>query len=143
MKELSLAIQDFWDDLRESGDDDNVVMFIFSEFGRRVRDNGSGTDHGSAGVSFVIGPKVKGGMYSRYPETRPEALDQGDLVPNQDFRGVYSTILENWLEVEAAPIVGGVFDSENYFDTVKLSSGQSSCILHAILYTKDLRCPCS
>ena len=70
-------------------------------------------------MSFVIGPKVKGGMYSRYPETRPEALDQGDLVPNQDFRGVYSTILENWLEVEAAPIVGGVFDSENYFDTVK------------------------
>ena len=119
LKELSSAIQDFWDDLRESDDDDNVVMFLFSEFGRRVRDNGSGTDHGSAGVSFVIGPKVKGGMYSRYPETRQEALDQGDLVPNQDFRGVYSTILENWLEVEAAPIVGGVFDSENYFDTVK------------------------
>ncbi|SVD32102.1 uncharacterized protein METZ01_LOCUS384956, partial [marine metagenome] len=68
--ELAAAIQDFWDDLKMSGDDENVVMFLFSEFGRRVRDNGSGTDHGAAGVSFVIGPAVKGGMYSRYPETR-------------------------------------------------------------------------
>ena len=113
--ELAAAIQDFWDDLKMSGDDENVVMFLFSEFGRRVRDNGSGTDHGAAGVSFVIGPAVKGGMYSRYPETRSEALEQGDLVPNQDFRGVYSTILENWLEVEAAPIVNGTFSSENFF----------------------------
>ncbi|HBR65145.1 MAG TPA: hypothetical protein DEA18_05055 [Dehalococcoidia bacterium] len=113
--ELAAAIQDFWDDLKTSGDDENVVMFLFSEFGRRVRDNGSGTDHGAAGVSFVIGPAVKGGMYSRYPETRAEALEQGDLVPNQDFRGVYSTILENWLEVEAAPIVNGTFSSENFF----------------------------
>ena len=113
--ELAAAIQNFWDDLKISGDDENVVMFLFSEFGRRVRDNGSGTDHGAAGVSFVIGPAVKGGMYSRYPETRAEALEQGDLVPNQDFRGVYSTILENWLEVEAAPIVNGTFSSENFF----------------------------
>ena len=113
--ELAAAIQDFWDDLKMSGDDENFVMFLFSEFGRRVRDNGSGTDHGAAGVSFVIGPAVKGGMYSRYPETRSEALEQGDLVPNQDFRGVYSTILENWLEVEAAPIVNGTFSSENFF----------------------------
>ena len=113
--DLAAAIQNFWDDLKISGDDENVVMFLFSEFGRRVRDNGSGTDHGAAGVSFVIGPAVKGGMYSRYPETRSEALEQGDLVPNQDFRGVYSTILENWLEVEAAPIVNGTFSSENFF----------------------------
>ena len=113
--DLAAAIQNFWDDLKISGDDENVVMFLFSEFGRRVRDNGSGTDHGAAGVSFVIGPAVKGGMYSRYPETRAEALEQGDLVPNQDFRGVYSTILENWLEVEAAPIVNGTFSSENFF----------------------------
>ena len=113
--ELAAAIQNFWDDLKISGDDENVVMFLFSEFGRRVRDNGSGTDHGAAGVSFVIGPAVKGGMYSRYPETRSEALEQGDLVPNLDFRGVYSTILENWLEIEAVPIVNGTFSSENFF----------------------------
>ena len=116
-QEVSTAIQDFWDDLEETGHDENVVMFLFSEFGRRVRDNGSGTDHGAAGVSFVIGPRVNGGMYSRYPETRAEALEQGDLVPNQDFRGVYTTLLEDWLEVEAAPIVNGAFSSEKFIQS--------------------------
>ena len=112
--EVSEAIADFWDDLREHDADDNVIMFLFSEFGRRVRDNGSGTDHGAAGVSFVIGPKVKGGMYSVYPETRAEALQQGDLVPNQDFRGVYSTVLEDWLGLDAAPIVNGQFEAPEF-----------------------------
>ena len=116
-QEVSTAIQDFWDDLEETGHDENVVMFLFSEFGRRVRDNGSGTHHGAAGVSFVIGPRVNGGMYSRYPETRAEALEQGDLVPNQDFRGVYTTLLEDWLEVEAAPIVNGAFSSEKFIQS--------------------------
>ena len=116
-QEVSTAIQDFWDDLEETGHDENVVMFLFSEFGRRVRDNGSGPDHGAAGVSFVIGPRVNGGMYSRYPETRAEALEQGDLVPNQDFRGVYTTLLEDWLEVEAAPIVNGAFSSEKFIQS--------------------------
>ena len=50
-------------------------------------------------------------MYSEYPQTRPEALEQGDLVPNQDYRGVYSTILEDWLHLEAAPIVNGQFEA--------------------------------
>ena len=108
--DVSEAIADFWDDLREHDADDNVVMFLFSEFGRRVRDNGSGTDHGAAGVAFAIGPSVDGGMYSEYPETRPEALQQGDLVPNQDFRGVYSTILEDWMNLEAPSIVNGHFE---------------------------------
>ncbi|MFP6651443.1 MAG: DUF1501 domain-containing protein [Dehalococcoidia bacterium] len=109
--EVSEAVADFWDDLREHDADQNVIMFMFSEFGRRVRDNGSGTDHGAAGVAFAIGPNIKGGMYSEYPQTRPEALEQGDLVPNQDYRGVYSTILEDWLHLEAAPIVNGQFEA--------------------------------
>lgn len=112
--EVSEAVSDFWDDLREQKADDNVVMFLFSEFGRRVRDNGSGTDHGAAGVAFAIGPKVKGGMYSVYPQTRTEALEQGDLVPNQDFRGVYSTILEDWFHLDAGPIVNGRFEKPEY-----------------------------
>ena len=78
--EVSRAISDFWDDLHAHDADDNVVMILFSEFGRRVRDNGSGTDHGAGGVSFAIGPAVKGGQYGVYPETRAEALDQGELV---------------------------------------------------------------
>ena len=113
--EVSTAITDFWDDLRGHDADDNVVMFLFSEFGRRVRDNGSGTDHGAAGVSFLIGPSVKGGMYSEYPETRAEALQQGDLVPNLDFRGVYSGILEDWIGLDPVPIVNGQFEQPKFF----------------------------
>ena len=115
--EVSEAVSDFWDDLREHDADDNVIMLLFSEFGRRVRDNGSGTDHGAAGVSFVIGPRVKGGMYSVYPETRPEALEQGDLVPNIDFRSVYSTVLEDWMGMDPVPIVNGQFEQPKFVKT--------------------------
>jgi uncharacterized protein (DUF1501 family) len=108
--EVSGAIADFWDDLREHDADDNVGIMLFSEFGRRVKDNGSGTDHGAAGVAFLIGPRVEGGMHGEYPETRAEALDQGDLVPNQDFRGLYSSVLEDWLRLDSVPIVNGNFE---------------------------------
>ena len=116
----SNAITDFWDDLRAHDADDNVLMVLFSEFGRRVRDNGSGTDHGAAGVSFVIGPGVQGGMFSEYPDTSPESLDQGDLVPNQDFRGVYSTVLEDWFNFDPTPIVNGQFEQPKF---VKANGG--------------------
>ena len=116
----SNAITDFWDDLRAHDADDNVLMVLFSEFGRRVRDNGSGTDHGAAGVSFVIGPGVQGGMFSEFPDTNPESLDQGDLVPNQDFRGVYSTVLEDWFNFDPTPIVNGQFEQPKF---VKANGG--------------------
>ncbi len=115
--DVSEAVADFWDDLREHDADDNVIMFLFSEFGRRVRDNGSGTDHGAAGVAFAIGPNVSGGFYSEYPETRAEALQQGDLVPNQDFRGVYSTILEDWMKLDAPSVVNGQFEQPAFIHT--------------------------
>ena len=115
--EVSEAIADFWDDLREHDAADNVIMMLFSEFGRRVRDNGSGTDHGAAGVSFILGPRINGGMYGEYPETRAEALQQGDLVPNLDFRGVYSSVLEDWLKLDASPIVNGRFESPRFIQT--------------------------
>ncbi len=114
--EVSRAINDFWADLREHDADDNVVMFLFSEFGRRVRDNGSGTDHGAAGVCFAIGPSVKGGMYSEYPNTNADALEQGDLVPNQDFRGVYSTLLDDWMSLDPVSIVGGHFERPKFIE---------------------------
>jgi uncharacterized protein (DUF1501 family) len=85
-------------------------MFLFTEFGRRVRDNGSGTDHGAGGAAFAIGESVQGGQYSEYPSMKAEHLSQGDLVPNQDFRGVYTGILEDWLKLDAQPIVGGAFE---------------------------------
>ena len=113
-KDVSEGVQSFFDDLKEHDAGDNVIMFIFSEFGRRVRDNGSGTDHGAAGACFVIGDAVKGGQYSDYPSRKPGDLEQGDLVPNTDFRGIYSTLLEDWLGLDAVSIVGGTFDKSPF-----------------------------
>ena len=114
LNDVSGAIECFFDDLREHNASDNVLMFLFSEFGRRVHDNGSGTDHGAAGPAFVIGDPVKGGQYSEYPSRKLENLQQGDMVPNTDFRGVYSTILEDWLGLDAKPIVGGTFEKPSF-----------------------------
>ena len=89
-------------------------MMLFSEFGRRVKDNGTGTDHGAAGVAFVIGDRVKGGMYGAYPSLKPENLTQGDLEPNYDFRGLYSTLSDKWMGLDAVPIVGGQFEQMTF-----------------------------
>jgi uncharacterized protein (DUF1501 family) len=112
--DVSNAIEAFFTDLREHDAADNVLMFLFTEFGRRVRDNGSGTDHGAGGVSFVIGDAVKGGQYGEYPSRKAEDLTQGDLAPTLDFRGLYTTILEDWLHVDAKPIVKGSFEKPRF-----------------------------
>ena len=114
--EVSSAIGDFWDDLREHEADSNVLMFVFSEFGRRVKENGSGTDHGAGGVAFAIGPGVRGGMHGEYPETRAEALVDGDLAPGIDFRSAYTTMLEDWFGLDAAPIVNGRFEKPAFVE---------------------------
>ena len=112
--DVSNAVESFFDDLREHDAGDNVIMLLFTEFGRRVHDNGSGTDHGAAGAAFVIGEGIKGGEYGEFPSTRPEDLEQGDLVPNLDFRGLYSTILEDWMGLDANPLVGGTFEKPSF-----------------------------
>lgn len=109
-REVSEGITAFFDDLHEHGRGDNVLMYLFSEFGRRVHDNGSGTDHGAAGAAFVIGDKVNGGMYGEYPSRKAEDLEQGDLVPSYDFRGAYTSIVEDWMGMDAKPIVNGDFE---------------------------------
>ena len=109
-KDVSQAVADFFDDLREHNVADNVIMLMFTEFGRRTHDNGSGSDHGAAGAAFMVGDPIKGGQYSEYPSLKPEDLQQGDPVPNTDFRGLYSTILEDWLKLDAKPIVNGSFE---------------------------------
>ncbi len=113
-KEVSEAVNDFFQDLEEHDAADNVVLMMFSEFGRRVHDNGSGTDHGAAGVAFAVGKPVVGGYHSEYPSRKPEDLQFGDLVPNNDFRGFYTTVLEDWLGLDAKPIVGGTFEKLNF-----------------------------
>jgi uncharacterized protein (DUF1501 family) len=113
-RDVSQAVGAFFEDLHEHGRGDNVIMYLFSEFGRRVRDNGSGTDHGAAGAAFVIGDPVKGGFYGEYPSRKSEDLEQGDLVPNYDFRGAYSTIAEDWLGLDSKPIVNGSFEKMGF-----------------------------
>ncbi len=109
--DVSQAIDDFFTDLSEHDASDNVVLLMFSEFGRRVRDNGSGTDHGAAGAAFVIGDAIKGGQYGEFPSRKAKDLQQGDLVPNMDFRGLYSTVLEDWFGLDSKPIVKGTFEA--------------------------------
>ena len=104
------GIYDLYTDLKEHDASEDVLIFVFSEFGRRVKDNGNGTDHGSGGVAFMIGDGVNGGHYSEYPSLAPETLVEGDLAFNLDFRSVYTEILEDWLEVEARPIVKGEYE---------------------------------
>ncbi len=111
--DLSRAISDFYDDLREHSASENTLIFVFTEFGRRVKDNGSGTDHGAGGVAFAIGDPVKGGMYSEYPSLKPSDLVEGDLKFNIDFRGVYSTMVE-WMGLDPVPVVGGQFEQADF-----------------------------
>ena len=108
--ELSQAISDFYADLAEHDVSEDVLMFVFTEFGRRVKDNGSGTDHGSGGLALAIGDPVKGGMYSEYPSLKEGDLLEGDLQFNIDYRGVYGSMIENWLQLDPIPVVGGSFE---------------------------------
>jgi uncharacterized protein (DUF1501 family) len=112
--QTSKAISAFYDDLKEHNATDNVVLFVFSEFGRRVHDNGSGTDHGAGGIAFVIGDAVKGGLYGEYPSLQAGKLLEGDLYFNNDFRGTYATLLERWLGLDARSIVGGSFEQIDF-----------------------------
>ena len=89
-------------------------MMIFTEFGRRVRDNGTGADPGAGGGAFIIGDNVEGGMYRTYPSLKPEDLNQGDLAPNYDFRGFYSSVIDQWLGLDPVPIVGGNFEQMSF-----------------------------
>ena len=112
--EISGALDSFFADLKEHNASENVVVMLFSEFGRRVKDNGTGTDHGAAGAAFVIGDRVNGGMYGEYPSLKSEDLTQGDLAPNYDFRGFYASLVDKWLGLDPIPIVGGKFEQMSF-----------------------------
>ncbi len=100
----------FQRDLEARGLADRVLIHVWSEFGRRARENGSlGTDHGAAGLGFLIGSRVRGSMVGEFPGL-DRLDDQGNLVPTADFRGVYSAIFEQWFDTDAArllPAAGG------------------------------------
>jgi uncharacterized protein (DUF1501 family) len=116
LTELSGALADFFQDLEEHDAADEVAMLVFTEFGRRIKDNGSGTDHGSGGGAYFIGKQVQGGLYGEYPSLDPSQwLNGEDLQHHIDFRGVYATALEQWLGLDATPIVGGTYEQVRPF----------------------------
>jgi len=104
------GVDAFFKDLREHNHADNVIMLMFSEFGRRVRDNGSGTDHGAAAPMFIVGSALKSGLLGQYPSLAPQDLFNGDLNYTVDFRSVYAGILEGWLNRRCEPILGRKFE---------------------------------
>jgi uncharacterized protein (DUF1501 family) len=108
MKQLSDGLGAFWKDMKQQGNDQRVMALTFSEFGRRVQQNASnGTDHGAAAPMFIMGTSVKQGLLSRHPSLAD--LDQGDLKYVVDFRSVYASVLQNWLDTPSKPILGEQF----------------------------------
>lgn len=110
LNDLGNAISRFYSALEESGNHKRVVLMTFSEFGRRVEENGSqGTDHGSASCMFVAGPGVKGGLIGAHPSLAPDKLASGDLKYHTDFRQVYATILDRWLACDSRRVLDEPF----------------------------------
>ena len=109
--DVSDTVETFFADLQDHGKAENTLLFMFSEFGRRIFDNGSGTDHGAASVAFAVGDKVKGGIYGEYPSMeRSDHIEGGNLAPTMDFRQVYATIVEDWFGLDPVPVIGGNFE---------------------------------
>jgi len=112
LEQLGEAIAAFQLDLEAMGQADRVLVMSYSEFGRRVKENGSrGTDHGSGQSMFLAGAPVKGGVMGTHPSLDMEALDRGDLKWHTDFRRVYANVLERWFGADSAAVLGAEFDS--------------------------------
>ncbi len=110
LDQFATGMKAFYDDLAAHKLDGQVLTMTFSEFGRRVQENANrGTDHGTAAPMFLIGGGVKGGIYGDHPSLSD--LDFGNLKWHTDFRSVYATVLERWLGVLSAPVLGGAFDT--------------------------------
>lgn len=109
------AIAGFFQEMKRIGRADDVVMYVHSEFGRRVPENTSlGTDHGTAQVNFVVGNGVKGGLYGAPPSLTNLVLD-GNLATTTDFRDVYATLIQEWMGSDASKVLGQKFKTLGMF----------------------------
>ena len=109
LAQFAAGVSVFYKDLEAQGNADRVMVLAFSEFGRRVAENGSGgTDHGTAAPMFVFGKGLKGGLYGAQPSLAD--LVDGDLKHVIDFRSVYATVLDRWLGADPVEILGSSFD---------------------------------
>lgn len=110
LTKVSEGIQALVADLKQAGRLDDVMIMVFSEFGRRAKQNASnGTDHGKANNVFIISSQLKkNGIYNSSPDL--EHLDDGDVAHSIDFRSIYATILNKWLKADDSKILGRNFD---------------------------------
>ena len=109
MTELANGIGEFFRELKDTGNADRVRVMTFSEFGRRVTENGSrGTDHGAASCMLVAGGGMKGGVVTKHPSLSD--LDADDLKFHTDFRRVYATLLDGWLNCDSKSVLGAKWD---------------------------------
>ena len=106
--QLDGAVSAFFEDITSRGQSSRVLLMCFSEFGRRLKENASeGTDHGAAAPMFLLGENVKPGVHGSHPSLTD--LDQGDLKHHTDFRQVYATVLEKWMQTASQPLLGAGF----------------------------------
>jgi uncharacterized protein (DUF1501 family) len=115
LKTVSDGISAFYKDMDEKGKINDMLIMTFSEFGRRVKENGSlGTDHGTAEPMFLIGGRVKGGLYGTYPSLS-DLDSNGDLKFQVDFRQVYATVLQDWLGADPTEVLSSQFQKLSVF----------------------------
>jgi uncharacterized protein (DUF1501 family) len=108
LQTLSDGLKAFWDDLTAHGKAGDVMIMTWSEFGRRVIENGSnGTDHGTAAPQFIIGQHIRAGHWGEPPSLSD--LDRGNFKFTTDFRSVYSTVMDGWLGAPAEKVLGARF----------------------------------
>ena len=105
-EQLDAALNALVADLKQNDRFNDTLIMTFSEFGRRVAQNASnGTDHGTASTMFLMGGAIKkAGMYNAMPSL--ENLDDGDLIYDIDFKEVYGTVLDNWLQSDSKKVLG-------------------------------------
>jgi uncharacterized protein (DUF1501 family) len=111
MKDMGDSLSAFYADLEAQNKADDVLTMTFSEFGRRVKENaGRGTDHGTAAPLFIVGTKVKGGLYGQDP-VLSSLDDNGDLIYGTDFRSVYGTVLDKWMGSSSSKVLNGSYEN--------------------------------
>lgn len=116
LQSVSDGLKAFCDDLTAHGKADDVMIMTWSEFGRRVPENGSnGTDHGTAGPQFIIGNGLRGGHWG--DPLNSNDLDKGNLQYTTDFRSVYATVMDGWLGAPAEKILGARFPTLGFLPT--------------------------
>lgn len=117
MSTLANGLAAFYNDLAAHGKADNVIVMTWSEFGRRVEENGSlGTDHGTAAPLFILGNSINRGIFGE-PPSLSNLDNNGNLKYTVDFRSVYATVLDRWMGASSQDVLGGSFGAQNFLPT--------------------------